>query len=397
MLRKPVTLVLICLLAACSGGGTMPPSPSSFARSSAHSADSPTGLPGDSATGLPGDSATGLPGAQAACAPASASGVANCTIAIDLSVAPNPATNLPAALIPGYHPADLASAYDLPTANAGGTVAIVDAYDDPAAETDLGVYRAAFGLPPCTSVNGCFTKLNQSGTSGNYPPANASWSQEISLDLDMISAVCPHCSIVLVEANSASLDDLGAAVDTAAARHPLAISNSYYATEWSGETSEDVHYQHPGIAITASAGDAAAPFYPAASPYVTAVGGTTLELNGGARSEQPWAYGGQGCSAFESKPSWQSATSCTTRSTVDVAVDANPLTGVAIFDSSAGGWLEAGGTSVGAPLIAAAYALGGQAEGPSFSYAHASSFNAILTPGYTAATGLGSPDGIGGL
>jgi subtilase family serine protease len=361
-----------------------------------HPADSASGLPGDSATGLPGDSATGLPGASFACSPVPQNGEASCTIAINVNIAPTGNPNAPASSLPGYHPADLIAAYNLPAQNAGGTVAIVDAYDDPAAEADLGVYRATFGLPACTSGNGCFSKLNESGQSANYPAENTSWAQEIALDLDMVSAACPNCRIVLVEANSASIDDLGASVDTAAALHPLAISNSYYAAEWNGETAEDTHYRHPGVAITVSAGDQPSPFYPAASPYVTSVGGTSLSLSSG-RSEVAWAYGGRGCSAYEAKPSWQASTGCSMRSTVDVAAVADPQTGVAMFDSLSGGWLVAGGTSVGSPLLAASYALAANPQSAAYSYAHAGSFYDIGSAGYAAATGLGSPDGVGGL
>ena len=128
----------------------------------------------------------------------------------------------------GYFPADLQSAYKLPssTAGAGQTVAIVDAFDDPTAEADLGVYRAQFGLPACTTANGCFRKVNQTGTTP-YPRKNAGWAEEISLDVDMVSAICPKCHILLVEATSATTANLGTAVNEAAALGATAISNSY--------------------------------------------------------------------------------------------------------------------------------------------------------------------------
>jgi subtilase family serine protease len=275
-------------------------------------------------------------------------------------------------------------------------VAIVDAFDDPSAESDLGVYRTAFGLPPCTSGNGCFKKINQNGEAGSYPPANAAWSQEVALDVEMVSAVCPNCTILLVEANSASVDDLGASVDEAVRQHAHVVSNSYYATEWSGESSEDVHYRHPGVAVTVSSGDQAAPFYPAASPYVTAVGGTSVSGASGGRSETPWPYGGRGCSAYEARPSFQRTAACKTRATVDVAAVADPQTGVAVFSTESGGWVVAGGTSVGAPLVAAAYALA-RPQSPAYAYAHPSAFHDIAPAGYDLATGLGSPKGTGGL
>jgi hypothetical protein len=181
----------------------------------------------------------------------------------------------------GYFPADLHSAYALPTTGgAGQTIAIVDAYDDPTAEADLGVYRSQFGLGSCTTSNGCFRKVNQTG--GTTPPrADAGWAEEISLDVDMASAICPSCRILLVEASSSSLNDLGTAVNTAASLGATQISNSYGGSEFSTESSAESFYNHPGIAITASSGDAGYGVeFPAASRYVTAVGGTTLRLLG---------------------------------------------------------------------------------------------------------------------
>ncbi len=391
---RPLLLLALVLLAGCAGGGSgvfdggRAPAAAGTLRGAA---DSATAMPGDSATAMPGDSATAMPGANFACSPALQAGSASCTLAINVNVAPlaDPATAV--TLIPGLHPADLARAYALPIANPGATVAIVDAYDDPAAELDLAVYRAAFGLSPCTSANGCFRKVDQRG-GGTYPRPDPGWSSEIALDLDMVSAACPRCTIVLVEADSALIDDLGAGVDTAASLGAAAVSDSYYALEWAGEAGEDVHFRHPGIAITASSGDRGKPSYPAVSPLVTSVGGTSLTTAG----EKPWGYGGRGCSAYVAKPAWQNGGSCASRSAVDVAAVADPATGVAMFDGQAGGWLVAGGTSVGAPLVAAAYALGIPA-GPAYSYAHRGGFHALAPGGYDNTTGLGSPSGVTGL
>ena len=382
-------------LAACASHGSVLPGAS--AADAIRVADSGSVLPGDSPRSLPGDSPRSLPGAQLGCDLTFEADQANCTIAINVTVPPVSDAGTPANLLPGYHPGDLNGRYVLPSQNAGGTVAVVDAYDDPLAESDLAVYRSTFGLPACTSQNGCLRKINQSGQTGSYPAVNAGWGEEISLDLDLVSAVCPKCKILLVEANSPTLDDLGAAVDTAAAMHPLAISNSYYGPEWPGETSYDAHYHHRGIAITVSSGDQVSTFYPAASPYVTAVGGTSLSSNSGSWTESAWGYGGQGCSAFESKPSWQGNTGCKTRSTVDISAVADPQTGVTMYDSVAGGYLVAGGTSVGAPLVAAAYALSANPQGPAYSYSHRSAFYDIPPAGYDRATGLGSPRGVRGL
>ena len=190
----------------------------------------------------------------------------------------------------GYGPADLQSAYALPSATAGSgqTVAIVDAFDDPTAEQDLGTYRANYGLPPCTTANGCFRKVNENGGTLPMPPPGADWGLEISLDLDMVSAVCPNCHILLVEATTNLNSDLYTAVDTAARLGANAISNSYGGGESSSETSTgDVHFNHPGVAITASSGDNGyGVSYPAASRYVTAVGGTSLSRGGDARLDR---------------------------------------------------------------------------------------------------------------
>ncbi len=303
------------------------------------------------------------------------------------------------ATVSGYGPADLQSAYKLLSATAGGsqTVAIVDAYDDPNAEADLGTYRSQFKLAPCTTANGCFRKVNQAGTT-SYPTANSGWGQEISLDLDMVSAICPNCRILLVEASSASNADLATSVDTAVSLGANAISNSYGGSESSGEVSYDAHYNHPGVAITASSGDSGyGPQYPAASPYVTAVGGTTLTRDSSSRgfTETVWSGAGSGCSAYESKPSWQHDPSCAKRAIADVAAVADPATGVAVYDSYASkgqsGWLVFGGTSVASPIIASVYALAGNAA--SVTYGSAS---------YTSPTGnlfdvtLGSNGSCGG-
>lgn len=322
----------------------------------------------------------------------------------------------------GYGPSDLQSAYKLPssTSGSGQTVAIVDAYDDVTAESDLGVYRSQYGLAPCTTANGCFKKVNQTG--GSTPPtANASWGQEISLDLDMVSAICPNCHILLVEANSASYADLGTAVNEAASLGANAISNSYGGSESSSETSSyDAYYNHPGRAITVSSGDNGYGVeYPAASQYVTAVGGTSLKTASNSRgwTETVWSGAGAGCSAYEPKPSWQTDTGCSKRAVADVSADADPNTGVAVYDSTAyrgaSGWLVFGGTSVASPIIASVYALagnGGSVNYGSYPYGHLSSLFDVTsgsdgscggtylctgTAGYDGPTGNGTPNGTG--
>jgi len=325
----------------------------------------------------------------------------------------------------GYIPSDLQAAYKLPSSTAGGgqTVAIVDAYDDPNAEADLGVYRGQFGLAACTTANGCFKKVNQSGVQGSYPRANGGWAEEISLDLDMVSAICPNCHILLVEASSASFTNLGTAVNTAARLGANAISNSYGGSESSSDPTYDTAYfKHSGVAITVSSGDGGYGVeYPAASQYVTAVGGTTLTHSTNTRgwAETAWSGAGSGCSKYDAKPSWQTDAGCAKRTVADVSAVADPNTGVSVYDSYSyrglSGWLVFGGTSVSSPIIASVYALAGNASSVtygSFPYGHTSSlFDVTLGSngscggsylctagtGYDGPTGLGTPNTTSGF
>jgi N-acetylneuraminic acid mutarotase len=320
----------------------------------------------------------------------------------------------------GYGPTDLQSAYSLPSPSAGTgqTVAVIDAYDDPNAEADLAVYRAQYGLPACTSATGCFQKVAQDGST-NYPSPDPEWGQEISLDLDMVSAICPNCHILLVEADDNTISNLGTAVNEAVALGAQYISNSYAGAEQPWQTTYDSSYfNHPGVVVTASSGDTGyGAQYPASSPYVTAVGGTTLVQDPRVArgwSETAWAGAGSGCSAYESKPPWQTDKGCSARTVADVSADADPNTGVAVYDSyDQGGWGVYGGTSVAAPLIASVYALAGPpATGSypaSYPYAAAAALNDVTSgsngdcthayictagPGYDGPTGLGTPDGV---
>jgi hypothetical protein len=270
----------------------------------------------------------------------------------------------------GYDPADLRSAYDLPSefAGAGQTVAIVDAYDDPDAESDLAVYRTRYGLTACTTVDGCFKKVNQTGGT-KYPAAEAGWAVEISLDLDMVSAACPNCHILLVEASSNTDGDLDTAEDEAATLGATEISNSWGGAEFSGENSEDSSFDHPGVPVTAAAGDSGyGAEYPAASPDAIAVGGTALTLASNTRgwSETAWSGTGSGCSAYEPKPAWQTDKGCADRTANDVAAVASPETPVSVADSyklpkefsvPEAGWTLVAGTSVASPLVAGTMAL----------------------------------------
>lgn len=306
----------------------------------------------------------------------------------------------------GFYPGDLQSAYGLTgvsgTYGSGETVAVIDAYNDPNALKDLVTYRNYFNgksgsvagtsastIPPIcsstsTSTGGCvsFTKYNQFGGTGSYPRNNIGWSEEISLDLAMVSAICPNCNIALVEANSASFSDLMQAV-TFAKSIPgvVAISNSYGASEFSGEVNDNSTYSYSSattssnnIAMTASSGDGGYGVeYPAASPGLTAVGGTTLtaSINSGKLtwSQTVWSGSGSGCSAYEQRPGWQNGwdSACTMRTVADTSADANPNTGVAVYDSfHEPGWMVFGGTSVSSPTVASVYALAASSEGTSF-------------------------------
>jgi subtilase family serine protease len=317
----------------------------------------------------------------------------------------------------GLNPADIQAAYKL-SGGLAGTVAIVDAYDLPTAEADLNTYRRQFGLGDCTTANGCFRKINQRG--GTAPPrANGGWGQEIALDMDMVSAACPACRIVLVEADNNSFANLGAAVDTAAAQPGVvAISNSYGGSEFSQETQAayNGHYNHPAQAVTVSSGDAGyGAEFPAASQFVTAVGGTSLRRATNARgwTETAWSGAGSGCSAYVPKPSWQKDTGCARRTLSDVSAVADPATGVSVYDSTkyqgASGWMVFGGTSASAPIIAAVFARGGHTA-PSTPYGAASalfdvtsgsngscggSYLCTAAAGYDGPTGLGTPNGLG--
>ena len=238
---------------------------------------------------------------------------------------------------PGLSPCQLQDAYRLPSsvAGAGRTVAIVAAFDNPNAEADLAVYRDQYGLPPCTTANGCFKKLNQDGVEGSYPPGNAAWGMEISLDLDAVSAICPLCHIVLVEANDDTVGNTVIAEDTAAAENPVAISNSWGLPEFAGQQIFESHFSHPGIMATFATGDDGyGTFWPAVSPGVVAVGGTVLAADSSTRgwTETVWSGAGSGCSSMDAKPSWQDDAGCARRTIADVAALAGSP-GATVYDS----------------------------------------------------------------
>jgi subtilase family serine protease len=328
----------------------------------------------------------------------------------------------------GFGPASLQAAYKLPSATAGTgqTVAVVDAFNDPNAKSDLATYRADFGQPACNASTsaGCLTVVNQNGKTSPLPRSagRSGWATEESLDIDMVSAICPNCRIILVEASSASIQNLGTGVNAAVSLGAHFVSNSYGGSESSSDATFDSEfYEHAGVAVTASAGDGGfGVSYPAASQFVTAVGGTALKTASNARgwTESVWSTSrtegtGAGCSADDAKPAWQKDTGCTRRTDNDVAAVADPATGVAVFDSfDQNGFLEVGGTSASSPIIAATFALAGTPSAGTFPssgiYAHTSSLFDVTTgslgtcspaylctaeTGYDGPTGWGTPDG----
>jgi len=332
----------------------------------------------------------------------------------------NPIQN-PKAPISGYAPADLQSAYKMTATGSSSTiVAIVDAFGYDNAEADLGTYRQQWGLPSCTTDNGCFKKLNQKGQQGNYPQFNTGWAQESALDLDMVSASCPNCSIYLIEANTNSFRDLAIAEDEAAKLGAHVISNSYGGGEVHGGGLRRIEpfYNHIGIAITASTGDSGYGVqFPADAPTVIAVGGTFLVRDSSTQrgwTESAWSGAGSGCSVVFAKPVWQHDTGCRKRTVADVSADASPGSGVAVYgpiSETQSTWLEFGGTSVAAPLVGGIFgANGGKVHRartiygkPDKLYDVKKGSNGTCTPaylctgekGYDGPTGLGTPKGDG--
>jgi subtilase family serine protease len=387
----------VAILAACSGGSMNQTLPSTTSGTSG--AMAPNG---------------GVSNAQAVCAAMQPRGYARCFAWIRTDIKPMQGIQ---PNVSGYGPTDLQTAYNLPSGShgTGQTVGIVDAFDNPNAETNLGTYRSNFGLSACTTANGCFKKVDQTGGT-SYPPGNHNWGAEISLDLDMASAICPNCHIVLVEAKDNSFANLAIAESQAVTQGAGQISNSYGGSEFSKGNS---HYHHTGVVITASSGDGG---YGAQQPCswatVVCVGGTTLTKTS-PRTEESWSGAGSGCSSIVPKPTFQTDTGCTMRSESDVSADANPSTGVAVYDTYGyPGWTVFGGTSVASPIIASVFALAGNhttqhaAKGiwahggkPSLNDVTTgipngtcpSAYKYICVPGvgYDGVTGWGTPNGLG--
>ena len=330
-----------------------------------------------------------------------------------------------AAAVPqGWGPADLQSAYNIPTTISGTpTVAIVDAYGYSNLETDLATYRSTYGLPACSTANGCLKIVNQTGQTTNLPPnppTNDDWTLETALDVDMASAACPKCKILVVQAQDNAGDGLYGGQNAAAQLGATVISNSWGGPEQAGQdlTASEAYFAHPGIAVFVSAGDdgyndaGQGPDYPATSGYVIAVGGTSLTKTTGGRgwTEAAWSSGGSACSLSIAKPSYQTGTQCQYKATTDIAAVGDPQTGVAIYNAANGGWNVIGGTSASAPLMAAIFAAtgnGGQTSG-AFVMQNAAKLNDVTTgtngtcgnilckagTGWDGPTGYGTPNAM---
>jgi subtilase family serine protease len=322
----------------------------------------------------------------------------------------------------GIDPTELQSAYKLTGLLSGGrTVAIVDAYGYPNLERDLGIYRSQFGLPACTRANGCLRVINQTGGT-SLPRTDVGWSQEQALDVDAVSAACPDCKILVVQAKSASFSNLGTAVNTAAKQSGVvAISNSYGGGD-APDTTYGAPYNHPGIAVTASTGDNGyqGGSFPASSSYVTAVGGTSLVAASNTRgwSETVWSGAGSGCSTYNTAlaAASSSGTGCGKRAMADVSAAADPgKGGLAVYaptSATNSAWAQYGGTSESSPIIASVYALSGNTAGyaNALPYGHTASLFDVTSgsngscpttqwcnarAGWDGPTGLGTPNGTG--
>jgi subtilase family serine protease len=375
-----------------------------------------------------------------ACGTSFKPGKLNCLVIKNTTAHPTAATVRPNAIPAGegYGPSTFQAAYGLTAASAadgsGTTVAVIDAYNDPTAAADLAEYRSAAGLPALTS--GQFTQYNQNGQTSPLPataPTDDDWTLEESLDVDMVSAICPLCKIDLVEATNDSGTGLYVAEETAA----TTLGAKYISNSWGGsESSTDLTYDTEyfgvsGVVYTASAGDSAysgGVIYPATSPHVVGVGGTTLDTASNSRgyTESVWETSssegtGSGCSSNEPQPAWQSALSvitavCGFKVDNDTAADADPNTGAAVYDTTNGngGWEEVGGTSESSPIIASVFALagnngnGGENAADSI-YTHTSNLYDVTSgsngscgssllctakTGYDGPTGWGTPDGL---
>ncbi len=316
----------------------------------------------------------------------------------------------------GYTPAQITKAYGFSGTGAGQTIAIVDAYGSPTIQNDLDVFCTQFGLPKTAIISPSGGGGGGGGHKGGNHAVNAGWALETSLDVEWAHAMAPSATIMLSVAKSASITDLVNAVDAAVAAGATVVSMSWGGSEWSGEASYDSHFSKTGVSFTASSGDSGAGAeWPAVSPNVTGVGGTTLSVDGSGNysSESGWSGSGGGPSKYVTRPAYQNGWQANAkRTTPDIALDADPNTGVAVYDSTKyngqAGWFQIGGTSVGAPIWAALIALANQAGATPLSGAnlalyglgsssYGTDYRDVKTGsnGYAAGTGYDMVTGIG--
>jgi subtilase family serine protease len=316
----------------------------------------------------------------------------------------------------GLTPADLASVYGYPAPGlqgpTGATIAIVVAYDNANAEADLAVYRSYFGLPACSSASGCFQKVGAAAPASStstdarraasrysvsaHPTSTASgWAAESDADLEIASAVCSNCQIVLSEAASNNIYDLANAVSAAVAAGATVINASFGATESTSQTSLESAFEPAPVKVVAASGDSARQvLFPADATNVIAVSGTTLNVSGTTVSQSVWQNSGGGCSNVFARASYQPGW-CANRSIADIAAVADPNTGLAFYDSGYGGWGIIGGTSVAAPIVTGMFALSGDTvagSGAQQLYARAGQY--LQVSGAGNIDGLGSPNGL---
>lgn len=339
--RVAAALVLTLAVSACNASGGSPNVP---------------GAPGQSLAGGASAENASLQNARGVrVCPDSHDGRAQCLALIRTDIAATPAKPS------GWTPANIESAYNLPssTKGSGQLVAIVDAYDNPNVESDLAQYRSTFGLGTAK-----FTKYNQDGVKGHYPEGNKGWGLEIDLDVAMVSASCPKCTIYLFEANSNQFSDLVKAEAEAVKLGAHIVSNSYGAEGCRRKCNRKIkkYYDTPGVTYLASAGDDGFGIgVPAQLDSVVSVGGTTLAKSGGKRgwTETVWSGSGAGCS-YAPKPAWQHDPGCNRRTSNDVSAVSGCC--VALYDSYVyGGWIQAYGTSIASPLLGGIFGLAGNA------------------------------------
>jgi subtilase family serine protease len=338
-IKLAAPLVAALALAACNAGGY-------------------SNMPSTGSTGQAAPQSHQIPGGHRACANAR-QGEAECLVIlddkfvrVDHGMNPNVAHD-----VPGLWPIDFQTRYNLPsgTNGSGQIVAIVDAYDNPNVASDLAQYRSNFGLG-----TGSFFKYNQNGQQSGYPRGSTGWGLEIDLDVQMVAAVCPLCTIYLIEANGADTNDLQTAEATAVSLGAHIVSNSW-GCPGNNNCVSSSYFDTPGVVYLASSGDSGYGTQgPAALASVVSVGGTVLSKNGSSYSETAWHGAGSGCATGITKPSWQHDSGCSYRTMNDTSAVAQ---GVAEYDTYGyGGWITVSGTSVSSPMIGGVYGLAGNAS-----------------------------------